>query len=206
MQLEMAAIDTSAVDSNTASYVKQAYDAVRREDPVGVMNERDVGTVPVHLDPVSSPYAGVTEFNPYYDGPRAKRVGINRKVGRGARRVAEHEFRHVRSEPLLKYMDVPEHQARLIMESYAEFAGITNGKKREIMNTTTYVGEIKFAYAVDSFYKSDFDGATGYKAFIKDVQRYASARKALVQLGRSIRESGVSMKEVLQTAERRMAA
>lgn len=206
MQLEMPAIDTSAVDSNTADYVRKAYDAVIKEDPVGIMSERDVGTVPVHLDPVNSPYAGVTEFHPYHDGPRAKRVGINRKIGRNARRVAEHELRHVRSEALLKYMDVPDHQARLIMESYAEFAGIKNGKKGEILRTTPYTGEIKFAYAVDSFYRSEFDGATGYKAFIKDVQRYGSARKALVQFGRSIKDSGISMREVLQTAERKMAA
>ena len=208
MQLEMPAVDTSAVDVNTAAYVKEAYAAVKGEDPVGILSERDMGTVPVYIDPANSPYAGVTEFKPHYNGPRAHRVGINRGVpNRRVRRVAEHEFRHVRAEELLKYMDdVPDHQARLIMESYAEFAGIANGKKKEIVHTTPYIGEIKFAYAVDSFYKSELDGSTGYRAFIKDVQRYGSAKKALTRLGRSIKESGVSMREVLQTAERKMAA
>lgn len=209
MQLEMPAIDASAVDGHTAEYVKKAYEAVVNESPVGILpqNERSIGTVPVQIDPYNAPYAGVTEFKPDYTGrPRARRVGINTRArGKNAKRVAEHEFRHVRSEGLLNYMDVSEHQARLIMESYAEFAGIANGKEREIVHTTPYAGHVKFAYAVEGFYRSEFDGATGYKAFIRDIQKYQSARGALKQLGRSIKESGVSMKEVLRSAENRFA-
>ncbi len=209
MQLEMPAIDTSAVDGNTADYIRRAYEAVVREHPMGISpeNERDVGTVPVEIDKPDAPYAGVTEFRPDYRGrARARRVGINtRAKGDHARRVAEHEFRHVRSEGLLNYMDVSEHQARLIMESYAEFAGMANGKEREIVNTTPYAGHVKFAYAVEGFYKSEFDGSAGYRAFIRDIQLYQSARSALKQLGKSIRDSGVSMKEVLRSAENRFA-
>ena len=209
MQLEMPEIDTKAVDEGTAGYVRRAYKAVVREHPVGILpqNERSIGTVPVEIDRPDAPYAGVTEFKPDYNGrARARRVGINARArGRHAQRITEHELRHVRSEGLLNYMDVSEHQARLIMESYAEFAGISNGKEREIVHTTPYAGHVKFAYAVEGFYKSEFDDATGYKAFIRDIQLYESARGALKQLGRSIRESGVSMKEVLRTAENRFA-
>jgi len=173
MQLEMPAIDTDAVDPPTADYVRRAYEEVVKEHPMGILpeNERNVGTVPVCIDKPDAPYAGVTEFRPDYRGrATARRVGINKRAsGRHAQRVAEHEFRHVRSEGLLKYMDISEHQARLIMESYAEFAGIANGKEKEIVHTTPYSGHVKFAYAVEGFYRSELNGEKGYKAFIKDI-------------------------------------
>ena len=58
----------------------------------------------------------------------------------------------------------------------------------DILLTTPYTDAVKFGYFVDLFYKNE-DGATGYAVFIKDIQRYGSARRALRNLGKSIKDS-----------------
>ena len=131
MQLEMPAIKTSALPSETARYVEEAYREIDSGPRIGVIEERNTGRVPVTID-TKPPYAGVTHFEPRYsrDGldVESVRVGISDSlptyVDIGTKRlnykkrVARHEFRHMLSEKLLKYMgDLTPHQRTLIMES-----------------------------------------------------------------------------------------
>src|SRR3989338_5518838 len=123
-ELFMPAMNTSGIPQNVRPYVDQGIEEVKREDPVGIEEERYTGSVPVHIDK-NPPYKGVTEFRPGYEGPEAKRMGISDRVHPSrAKRVAKHEARHVRSEKLLKYADVPRGIVTLITESYAEYGGI----------------------------------------------------------------------------------
>lgn len=213
----MPAIATSALPSETARYVREAYREIDEGPRVGIVEERNTGKVPVHIDE-SPPYAGVTEFDPKYahDGldVESRRVGISDslptyvKIGRKRlnykKRVARHEFRHVLSEKLLRYMtDLTPHQRTLIMEAYAEFAGI-KGKtedKETVLLTTPYTPAVKFGYFVDMFYKSEKDGKQGFAAFIRDIQYHKSAKEALYTLGRNIREAVASGVDVARAVE-----
>lgn len=183
----MPAIDTSGLPSETASAVKSAHDEVKSEKPL--LEERYVGSVPVHIDKGNVPYAGVTEFGPY-DG-KAKRVGINGRVDKNyAKRVAAHELRHVKSEPLLKYSKgVDQKVVTLIMESYAEYAGIKDAKEKgkpykenEIRKTSPYPQAIAFAEYVEKVYVSNHTNEKGYLAFINDIVRNKSMAKTLNSL------------------------
>jgi len=197
----MPAINTSSLPNpEVERYVKEAYVKVDTGPRVGIIRERNSGMVPVHIDSGNPGYGGVTEFEyrPGEMGIEAVRVGINhklptyRKLGQKwlnvIGRVAEHEFSHVKSEGLLKYMlDLPDNQRTLLMESYAEFSGIRRGKKEDVLLTTPYTPAVKFAYFADRFYESKVDRQKGYEAFIRDIQLYGSARKALRNLGANIK-------------------
>ena len=206
MQLEMPTITTKALPSETARFVDEAYREIDSGPRVGVIEERNSGRLPIHIDR-NPPYAGVTHFEPRYSTSEgldveSTRVGISdslptyvdigKKRINYKKRVARHEFRHVLSEKLLKYMsDLTDHQRTLIMESYAEFAGI-KGKtedKETVLLTTPYTPAVKFGYFVDIFYESKRDGQRGYAAFIRDIQLRGSAKKVLRDLGGNIRES-----------------
>ncbi|MDI6722819.1 MAG: hypothetical protein QMD97_04635 [Candidatus Aenigmarchaeota archaeon] len=188
------AID-SGIPDDTVHQIRKAYKEVKEEPDIGIIEKRYDGSIPVQLDN-NPPYLGVTEFGAYHgrNGPDigARRIGINRKVkGKQAKRVTKHELRHAKSESLLKYMDVTDHMRTLIMESYAEFGGMKAARheKPEIIFTTPYTPAIKFGITADKFYKSDIDGAEGYAAFIRDIQKNKSARYTLLQLGRNIKEA-----------------
>ncbi len=201
----MPAISTRALPSETARYVDEAYKEINEGPRVGVEEERASGQVPVHIDS-RPPYDGVTEYEPWYSSNgldvEAVRVGVSDslptyvKIGNKPvnykKRIARHEFRHVLSEKLLKYMaGLTQHQRTLLMESYAEFAGI-KGKtedKETVLLTTPYTPAVKFGYFVDEFYESKIDGKRGFAAFFRDIQRYKSARAALRNLGENIREA-----------------
>lgn len=197
----------SSVPDDVVHQIRQAHEEVKREPRVGIFEERNYGKVPVHIDH-KPPYLGVTEFDRRYEGGSkrimANRVGINSGVrGRKAKRVAKHEFRHVRSEALLEYMDVGSRTGTLIMESYAEFGGMKAAphERHEIITTTPYTPAIKFGMYADKFYKSDIDGSRGYAAFIRDIQKKKSAKQALDRLGDNIKtaiESGVRVRDVVE--------
>ncbi len=200
MRLEMPAISTRALPRNIARYVEEGYREANTGTRLGIEEERNTGVVPIHIDRKPD-YAGVTEFERVIKGNthdvEAVRIGISdsipthvmrgNKVIPYVKRVTGHEVNHMLSEKLLRYMDVTPHQRTLIMESYAEFRDIRKGKRDDVLLTTPYPGAIKFAYFVDRFYESERDGNTGYAAFIRDIQRYKSARTALENLGRNIR-------------------
>ena len=189
---------------DTVHQIRQAYREVRNEPPVGIYKKRDSGVVPVHLDHESVPYNGVTEFGRYGREIRAERVGINRKVrGSKAKRVAKHELRHVKSTPLLDYMDVSDYTRTLLMESYAEFGGIkaSPGEKSEIMLTTPYTPAVKFGMYVDRFYRSE-DGSRGYASFIRDIQKNKSVRQTLLHLGGNIKEAMSRGEDPIRATER----
>ena len=214
----MPAITTGALPSETARYVEEAYKEIDSGPRVGVVEERTTGRIPIHIDK-KPPYAGITHFEPRYStreglDVESTRVGISdslptyvdigKKRINYKKRVARHEFRHVLSEKLLKYMtDLTDHQRTLIMESYAEFAGI-KGKtedKETVLLTTPYTPAVKFGYFVDKFYKSKRDGKEGFAAFYRDIQRYKSARTALANLGENIREAVGRGVDVAREAE-----
>jgi len=201
----MPTIATTDLPSETARYVDEAYKEINTGARVGIVEERTTGKVPIHIDRKPC-YAGVTHFEPIYtkDGldVESVRVGISdslptyidigRKRLNYKKRVARHEFRHVLSEKLLRYMhDVTDRQSTLIMESYAEFAGIKGGTedKETVLLTTPYTPAVKLGYFIDEFYRSERDGKTGYAAFIRDIQRYKSAKMAIMNLGRNIKEA-----------------
>ncbi len=195
-ELFMPAVRTSGLPHNVRSHVEQGVEEVRREDPVGIENERYTGSVPVHIDR-NPPYKGVTEFRPGYHGPEAKRMGISDRVHpREAKRVAKHEARHVRSEKLLKYADVPQGITTLVMESYAEFGGMKAAEKagnyaeaRQIEETTPYKNAVRFGKVVDRNYVSDRDGKRGYEAFIRDIIRNRSMARTFGRLRENIKAS-----------------
>lgn len=214
----MPAITTRALPSETARYVEEAYREIDTGPRVGIVEERNTGRVPVHIDRAPR-YAGVTNFEPRYSpgeglDVESTRVGISDslptyvKIGNKRlnykKRVARHEFRHVLSEKLLRYMDgLTDHQRTLIMESYAEFGGI-KGKtedKETVLLTTPYTPAVKFGYFVDRFYKSKRDGKEGFATFYRDIQRYKSARMALQNLGENIREAVGRGVDVAREAE-----
>lgn len=201
----MPTIATTALPSETARYVDEAYREIDTGPRVGIVEERTTGKLPIHIDR-KPPYAGVTHFEPVYTKSgmdvESVRVGISDSlptyVNIGTKRlnykkrVARHEFRHVLSEKLLRYMDdLTDHQRTLIMESYAEFAGIKGGTedKETVLLTTPYTPAVKLGYFIDTFYKSERDGKAGYAAFIRDIQKYKSAKMAITNLGRNIKEA-----------------
>lgn len=201
--LAMPRIRTDGVpDAETARHIREAYREVDAGPRVGIIEERNTGTVPIQLDR-NPPYQGVTEFKPVYTphGPdvRTTRMGISdrlrryvrvgRRVINNAKRVGRHESMHVLSEKLLKYMDVTEHVGKIIMESYAEFGGMKARphERDDILLTTPYPPAVKFGMYANRFYESEIDGAQGYAAFIRDIQKYGSARSTLMNLGRNIR-------------------
>jgi hypothetical protein len=222
MKLEMPAISTKSLPSETARYVDEAYREVKNEPRVGIIEERYHGDVPVHIDR-KPPYAGVTEIRPVLRPqgmePESVRMGIsdslptykelpNGRVINYKKRVGKHESRHVKSEKLTKYLDVPRHLATLIMESYAELGGmIANPKEKdEILLTTPYKEAIKFGLYAEKFYESTIDKSRGYAAFIKDIQRYKSAHMAIRNLGKNIKamvDNGVDVKHVIDSAYHR---
>ncbi len=204
ISLYMPGIITSPdMPDDTVHQIRGAYHRVRQRPRIGMYETVD-GTVPVELDPSNSPYLGVTEFERYNGRARPKRIGINRKVrGRKAGRVAEHELMHAVSTPLLDYMDVGHHTRTLIMESYAEFGGIKADPrgKGEILTTTPYTPSVKFGMYVDKFYRST-DGASGYEAFIRDIQRNRSARRTLQHLGSNIKEAMARGEDPIRATEK----
>ena len=192
----MPDMNTSGLPSDVRPHVEEGIRRARDGDPVGVVEERYHGSVPVHIDR-SPPYAGVTEFRPSYEGPVANRMGISDRLSpKFAKRVGAHEARHVRSEKMLKYADVSPGDVRLIMESYAEFgefkallkAGMRD-EAEEIIRTTPYPTAMKLGFAVDKHYISNRDGKRGYEAFIRDIFRNMSMERTLDRLGENIRES-----------------
>ena len=194
-ELFMPAMNTSRVPGNIRPYVDQGIKRARDGDAVGVEEERYVGEVPVHIDR-NPPYAGVTEFRPGYEGPTAERMGVSDRITdpKYAKRVAAHEARHVRSEKMLKYADVPQNAVTLIMESYAEyweFKALMGAGRREeaeeILRTTPYPNAMQVGFAADRIYVSDRDGAKGYRAFIRDIFRNKSMASAVGNLARNIR-------------------
>ena len=213
----MPAINTSGLnDGQTERYVREAYKEVDTGARVGIIEERNTGVVPVYVDKAPA-YKGVTEFRPVYKkdgmGVESRRVGISgsmptyarvgKKTINDVKRTARHEFRHVLSETLLNYMDVSPNVRTLIMESYAEFAGIKGGteEKEDVLLTTPYHGAVKFGYFADRFYQSKLDGKVGYAGFIRDIQRYQSAREALRNLGSNIKEAVGRGVDVAKLAE-----
>ncbi len=218
----MPSISTQHLPTETASHVRAAYNEVQGEPKVGIIEERYTGQVPITIDR-KPPYAGVTEIRQVITqhglDVEATRMGIsdslptyqtlpNGRVINAKKRVAKHEARHIKSEKLTKYLDVDSHMGTLIMESYAEFGGMkaNPGEKSEILLTTPYEPAIKFGLYADRFYRSAIDGAQGYAAFIKDIQRYKSAQLALANLGRNIRDAvnrGFNPKEEMRSAYNR---
>ena len=197
-------VTESGMPDDTMHQIRQAYHEVRDEPPVGIYRRTDSGAVHVHIDPEGAPYNGVTEFGRNGSSVTVKRVGINSRVrGRKAKRVAKHEFRHVKSASLLDFMDVSDYTRTLLMESYAEFGGIkaSPGEKKEIMLTTPYVPAVKFGMYVDRFYRSE-DGSRGYAAFIRDIQKNRSARSTLMHLGRNIKEAIEMGEDPIRATER----
>ena len=190
----MPAVSTEELPQDIREPVRRGIEEVRKEDPVGIIEERYDGKVPVGVDR-NPPYAGVTEFSDNYRNPEARRIGISNRLGpKTARRVAKHEARHVRSERLLRYKDVPERLAILIMESYAEYGGFKAAEKAgkigegyEILRNTPYPGAVKFGSMVDKYYISNYDKKRGYEAFIRDIQKNGSMAKTLTRLEDSIR-------------------
>lgn len=197
----------SSVPGDLVHQIRQAHEEVKREPRVGIVEERNYGRIPVQIDR-NPPYLGVTEFKPTYENGRpritAGRVGINSNVrGKRAKRVAKHELRHVLSEALTNYMDVGHHTRTLIMESYAEFGGMQAAphERDEILTTTPYTPAIKFGMYVDRFYRSE-DGARGYAAFIRDIQRNRSARRTLQHLGSNIKEAMARGEDPIRATEK----
>ncbi len=218
----MPAIRTTALPGETARYVEEAYREIDAGPRIGIIEERNTGKIPIHIDR-KPPYAGVTHFEPRYSTSKgldveSTRVGISdslptyvdigKKRLNYKKRVARHEFRHVLSEKLLKYMsDLTDHQRTMIMESYAEFAGIKGRTedKETVLLTTPYTSAVKFGYFVDTFYKSEKDGKAGFSAFIRDIQKYESAKAALDNLGRNIRgavREGIDVAGVVESKYR----
>jgi hypothetical protein len=194
----MPAMDLSDVKPDIKPDVYEGVEEVRREDPVGIEEERYNGRIPITIDNDDG-YKGVTEIKGDYRGrTRAERIGISNRVSkREAKRVAKHEGRHVRSEVLAGYgEDVSPWMRTLVMESYAEFGGmiaaIKAGKPEEaaeIQATTPYPQAVQFGKHVDKHYVSDIDGNRGYETFIRDIQRNKSMAKTLDNLSRNLRAS-----------------
>ena len=191
----MPAMDVSPLPQDIRKPVKKGIEEVRKEDPVGITEERYHGSLPVQIDH-NPPYAGVTEFEKGYDGrPKAKRMGISNKLTEyNAKRIAKHEARHVRSEALLKYADLPQKLVTAIMESYAEFGQIKAAKKAgnhyeadEIITNTPYPHHIKLGIIIDKMYESNYDRKRGYEAFIRDIQKNQSMKLTLQRLGENIK-------------------
>jgi|GEM_PF-3123083 len=201
-ELFMPAISTSTLSGTTASSVIGAYNDVRTGPRHGIRKERDSGVISITMDR-NPPYAGVTEFRPVYTEtgvePRAVRIGISDSIPRSltlttgetinyTRRVTRHEAKHALSEKLLEHMDVSPRMATLLMESFAEYTELKDGQKKEVLATTPYQGALKFGYMVDMFYNSRQNGK-GFSAFVADIQDYRSAKSALTNLGRNIKEA-----------------
>ncbi len=193
----MPQVDTTMLPRDIREPVRKGIEEVRKEDSVGIKEERYTGNLPVHIDH-NAPYAGVTEFGKGYDGkPKAKRMGISNKLTEyNAKRVAKHEARHVRSEALLKYADLPQKLVTAIMESYAEFGQIKAAKKAgnhyeadEIINNTPYPHHIKLGIIIDKMYQSNYDGKGGYETFIRDIQKNQSMKLTLQRLGENIKNN-----------------
>ncbi len=185
----MPAILTDGLPKDIGAEVEEARREVANEDPVGVVEERYTGRVPVQIDDSES-YAGITNVDAYSGDPVATRVGISNRVRRKhAKRVTKHELRHVRAEKMLRYADVPQPFVTLIMEAYAEYGGIKAAKKagntteiHEILRTTPYPEAIQFGVNVDRSYVSDRDGKRGFAAFVRDIYRNRSIAKTLGRL------------------------
>ncbi|MFH0836682.1 MAG: hypothetical protein V1870_00990 [Candidatus Aenigmatarchaeota archaeon] len=202
-EIEMPAITTERIPTNIRPYVDQGIKEVRKEDRVGVYKERDTGVVPAHIDN-NPPYAGVTQFNDdYRKGIEAKRMGFsNRLSPKAAKRVAKHEGRHVISEKLLNYADLPRKLVTLIMESYAEYGGMIAAEKlgkyhesAEILKTTPYKSAVEFGRIADRNYVSNHDGKRGYATFIRDIQKNRSMAKTLRHLGQNVRKNKMHFDE-----------
>ncbi len=200
--LTMPAVDVGAIansHADVAHEVKKAYREVKAESP-SLPEERYHGSVPVTVHDTRA-YAGVTRFEPVYRGDgtvdvEAKEIGISRYVPLDkVKRVAKHEIRHMKAEKLVKFADVPEHLARIVIESYAEYDGIMHGtpnEAREIEHKTPYPVMVKFAKYVDKYFVSERDGKRGYATFIRDIYRNQSMRATLENLGRNIRKRMVN--------------
>ncbi len=190
----MPSIDTEHIPSDVEHYVKRAYDAVKNEDS---LPEEGYETVPVYIDNTRQ-YAGVTHI---HKNGHASRVGISEYVGRDPvkiERVAKHEFRHAKAAKLVKYADVHEDVATLVMEGYAEYEGIRSALKKgntkeanEIMKSTPYPYAVFIAQTADKVYKSEIDGKKGYRTFIRDIYKYKSMNAALQNLKKNVQEAAM---------------
>ncbi|MBI2173453.1 MAG: hypothetical protein HYT73_04605 [Candidatus Aenigmarchaeota archaeon] len=167
----------SSVPGDLVHQIRQAHEEVRMEPRVGITEERHYGRIPVQIDR-NPPYLGVTEFKPTYENGRPRITATN-------------------------YMDVGHHTRTLIMESYAEFGGMQAAphERDEILTTTPYTPAIKFGMYVDRFYRSE-DGARGYAAFIRDIQRNRSARRTLQHLGSNIKEAMARGEDPIRATEK----
>ncbi len=186
--LEMPAVNTDYLSREDSDYVRKALDEVRGEDTVGIQEE-PFNSLPIYIHDEKEPL-GYTKIG--YDrryGIIPTEIGISRHA-KNKKRVVKHELRHARSTKLLKYADVPEPLARLVMESYPEYGGIIASRdreKEEILSTTPYGNAIQFGVIVDKYYMSNRDGKKGYAAFIRDIYRNKSMAMTFQTLERCMK-------------------
>src|SRR3989338_5894178 len=97
----------------------------------------------------------------------------------------------IRMGPKGAYADVPEDISRMVMEGYAEYRGMINGKNvpeaLSIFRTSPYKPEILAAAEIDHAYVGLDGKNTGYRAFINDIVEQKSMRAGLAQFARSIK-------------------
>jgi|SRR3989344_3634947 len=189
--LAMPELDVTAVSHKPSVEVaaRNAYDKVSRMP--ALPEERYAGSVPVRIHGSDAPYRGVTEFRPEYHGKRSRarlraaQVGI-KKGEPDPQRVLDHEAMHVKSEPLVNYVqDIPEPLARLLLEGYAEFrlmkTAEEEGRSQEsdnIYQSSPYKMGIRVADRIDKTYVSELTGQRGIDAFAADIVHYKSGKMA----------------------------
>ncbi len=173
------------------AYLQEAINeiarSVKEEDALGVERE-DGGEIPFVIYSETNPL-GVTGFDE--DGNPVM-MGVSSSVLRSYgkfERVVRHEMEHADAAALIRYADVPDYVARVLIEGYAEYRMMRNHPEhaREILSDTPYGKEIALAQQIEHSYVSK-DGMHGYRAFMEDVMEHESMAYALAQLERSIND------------------
>ncbi|MBS3054645.1 MAG: hypothetical protein J4431_03860 [Candidatus Aenigmarchaeota archaeon] len=189
-----------SADNAVQKYLDDAAATVKNEDRLGLRSHQ-TGSITVY--PKENDAAlGVTGIRMGPKGAYADSLEINEDILNGAitnpevyldelYRVAKHELRHVDSAELAGYADVPEDISRMVMEGYAEYRGMINGKNvpeaLSIFRTSPYKPEILAAAEIDHAYVGLDGKNTGYRAFINDIVEQKSMRAGLAQFARSIK-------------------